>query len=288
MIEPHQAFKELRSTRNDVNQGSPDLARFMDEQLDKLEADYEALKKAAITQASEIEQTLGKALGYPWYKDDQVNFPGATEVNGVCVGDNVAESLAMEAANRLTDYEAAMAVVRWVKAEIKMQRDRGQMGTVGMLESLLEPMPAASGYTEEGEQLVAATATIERLTGGINNLTDALELIPCPNDKLYPNGGNPCACQVFPKERVRHALDAILQAGLALRAAEWAASTRSATDGYSSNYACCPSCGGMKDTALFGYTPGEHRGGCEIASALADPTLAAILKEHDEVERSVK
>ena len=141
---------------------------------------------------------------------------------------------------------------------------------------------------QDGAVVVAATATIERLTSGINNLTDALELIPCPNDKLYPNGGNPCACQVFPKERVRHALDAILQAGLALRAAEWAASTRSATDGYSSNYACCPSCGGMKDTALFGYTPGEHRGGCEIASALADPTLAAILKEHDEVERSVK
>ena len=47
------------------------------------------------------EQELGKALGYPWYKDDQKNFPGATEHDGVCIGDSVAESIIAEAANRL-------------------------------------------------------------------------------------------------------------------------------------------------------------------------------------------
>jgi hypothetical protein len=47
----------------------------------------------------EIEQILGKALGYPWYKDDPKNFPNATEADGVCVGENTAWSLAMEAAD---------------------------------------------------------------------------------------------------------------------------------------------------------------------------------------------
>ncbi len=49
----------------------------------------------------EVEQTLGQALGYPWYKDDQKNFPGATEADGVCTGDHVVETIAAEAANRI-------------------------------------------------------------------------------------------------------------------------------------------------------------------------------------------
>ena len=53
----------------------------------------------------EVCQTLGKALGYPWYKDDQKNFPGATERDGVCVGEHVAESIAMEAAQRIKTLE---------------------------------------------------------------------------------------------------------------------------------------------------------------------------------------
>lgn len=56
------------------------------------------LRDAIVRQNDEVTQTLAQAIGYPWYKDDQENFPGATEANGVCVGDHVAESLAMEAA----------------------------------------------------------------------------------------------------------------------------------------------------------------------------------------------
>ena len=52
----------------------------------------------------EIEQILGKALGYPWYKDDQKNFPGATEKDGVCVGEHTAVTLAMEAADKLDSF----------------------------------------------------------------------------------------------------------------------------------------------------------------------------------------
>ena len=52
----------------------------------------------------EIEQILGKALGYPWYKDDQKNFPGATEEDGVCTGEHTPVTLAMEAANKLNSF----------------------------------------------------------------------------------------------------------------------------------------------------------------------------------------
>jgi hypothetical protein len=53
----------------------------------------------------QIEQILGKALGYPRYKDDPKNFPNATEADGVCVAPNTAASLAMEAADRIKNLE---------------------------------------------------------------------------------------------------------------------------------------------------------------------------------------
>lgn len=54
---------------------------------------------------NDVEQTCGKALDYPRYCDDQANFPGATEADGVCVGDHVAASIAAELANRYRDMK---------------------------------------------------------------------------------------------------------------------------------------------------------------------------------------
>lgn len=64
-------------------------------------AECERLRNACAKSNDEIGQVLAKALGYHWFKDDQKNFPGATEENGVCIGDHVAESLADEAAKGL-------------------------------------------------------------------------------------------------------------------------------------------------------------------------------------------
>jgi hypothetical protein len=44
------------------------------------------------------EQIAGQALGYPWFKDDQVNFPGSTEEAGVCIGDHVGDTIVEELA----------------------------------------------------------------------------------------------------------------------------------------------------------------------------------------------
>ena len=63
------------------------------------------LKKAASAQAHEIEQALGRALHYPNLKDDPKNFPGVTE-DYFCVGEHVPETLAIEAARRITELEA--------------------------------------------------------------------------------------------------------------------------------------------------------------------------------------
>ncbi len=84
---------------------------------DSLEQECDQLRQRANATENEVCQILGKALGYPWYKDDPENFPEATEADGVCVGDHTAASLAAEAAQRLAEMEA-------VVAELKNQRER--------------------------------------------------------------------------------------------------------------------------------------------------------------------
>jgi hypothetical protein len=85
------------------------------------------IKDACTRQNDEICQTLGKALGYPWYKDDQKNFPGATEANGVCVGEHVAESLAMEAARELA---AAHREITTLKEDLEFARHDAETGHI--------------------------------------------------------------------------------------------------------------------------------------------------------------
>ena len=68
------------------------------ERIKRLETGYSKMNE-------EVCQVLGKALGYPWFKDDPKNFPNATEANGVCVGEHVAESLADAAAARIKELE---------------------------------------------------------------------------------------------------------------------------------------------------------------------------------------
>lgn len=55
-----------------------------------------------------IENILGRALRYPRYCDDQKNFPGTTDADGVCVGEHVPETLAAEAAAKIADMEKGL------------------------------------------------------------------------------------------------------------------------------------------------------------------------------------
>lgn len=67
--------------------------------ITKRDAGFFALVYAELQ--DEVQQELGKALNYPWFKDDPKNFPGADEDDGVCVGDHVAETIVVEAATRI-------------------------------------------------------------------------------------------------------------------------------------------------------------------------------------------
>lgn len=85
------------------------------EKIKALEEEVERLRPAMESQNDEITQWLGKALGYPWYKDDPANFPGATEADGVCVGEHIAETIAHEAASRIAMLQTELAKApRWV------------------------------------------------------------------------------------------------------------------------------------------------------------------------------
>lgn len=55
-----------------------------------------------------IENTAGEALGYPAYVDDQVNFPGATKDDGVCIGEHVTETIVAELADAYKYLQAQL------------------------------------------------------------------------------------------------------------------------------------------------------------------------------------
>jgi chaperonin cofactor prefoldin len=59
---------------------------------------------AMLREFKEIEQILGKALHFPWFKDDPVNFPNATEKDGVVVAGPTWE-LAMHTADKIKKLE---------------------------------------------------------------------------------------------------------------------------------------------------------------------------------------
>lgn len=63
-----------------------------------LVSDLERKFDGAIQELREVEQILGEALGYPRYMDDQKNFPGASEEDGVCVGEMTPALLAKQLA----------------------------------------------------------------------------------------------------------------------------------------------------------------------------------------------
>jgi len=90
---------EIQSDDGVANAALHEAALRLEQLSEKVKRLYEGILK----QNQEIEQTCGKVLGYPWFKDDQKNFPGATEKDGVCVGDHVAETIVSELAKRHTE-----------------------------------------------------------------------------------------------------------------------------------------------------------------------------------------
>ena len=97
--------------------------------IDEAIAKIEKVVRAAQQELDLVEQHLGKALVFPWYKDDQKNFPGATSEHGVCVGDHVPETLAISASRRITELEALIADIAKQKttSELVNVEDQGDI-----------------------------------------------------------------------------------------------------------------------------------------------------------------
>lgn len=88
--------------------GADAIATLMSE-VKRLKEEDARLRKAWARDNNEIQQVLGRALGYSRYCDDQKSFPGATDADGVCVGDHVAASLVDEAAKRIVTLMGQLA-----------------------------------------------------------------------------------------------------------------------------------------------------------------------------------
>lgn len=91
-----------------ANNALVDRVRAAERRALDAERELTRLRRAFAEEADDVEQALGKALGYPWYKDDPANFPDATEADGVCVGEHVPGSIAREAASRIGELHAAV------------------------------------------------------------------------------------------------------------------------------------------------------------------------------------
>lgn len=101
---------EIQSDDGVANAAIHEAALRLEQLSEKIKRLYDSILK----NNQEIEQDCGKVLGYPWFKDDQKNFPGATEKDGVCVGDHVAETIVSELAKRHTE---ALARIKRLEEE---------------------------------------------------------------------------------------------------------------------------------------------------------------------------
>ena len=102
-------------------------------------SEYKSLRKAlddghnfrveALRSFHRIEQTLGKVLDCPWYKDDKKNFSDATEADGVCIGDHTAETIVIEAAEKIVDLKEKLRLaeeeIESLKYELRNECDEG-------------------------------------------------------------------------------------------------------------------------------------------------------------------
>jgi hypothetical protein len=86
-----------------IDQLLKDYARIIDEQQEEIASLNKRVVKM-LKEFQEIEQILGKALNYPWFKDDQETFPNATEADGV-VSTGPTWLVATEAADKIKELQ---------------------------------------------------------------------------------------------------------------------------------------------------------------------------------------
>ncbi len=139
------------------------------------DAEIARLRDACVRQAREVEQTLGRALGFPRYADDPANFPEvAPDDPRVFVGEYVAETLARMAADRIRSLDHDTKNERPMLTEGDLENIRAAFGN--WREHTSYAIHGRSAYADVGtllEHVAAQNTEIERLTGRLHNVEHA-------------------------------------------------------------------------------------------------------------------
>lgn len=127
-----------------------------------------------------VEQIAGQALGYPWFKDDQKNFPGATEADGVCIGEHVAGTIVQELASKLATLQAQLRQVEGERDEAKGNYDRACMTIASMHSAAVGTVGNGPkrGVVEDVEDLRTAYTTLRQLMEVHTKQLTELTIIP--------------------------------------------------------------------------------------------------------------
>ena len=142
----------------------------LDAKITEQAAEIKKLEDIGCKTDGEIEQILAQAIGgFPWYKDDQKNFPNSTEKDGVCVGDHTPVTLAMTAAKVIVKQEAEIKRLKGIA--IKVVEDEPEFPSE-MPDALWLQMQLLHGkedYTQLMRNVVSLTKTciIKRLQAAL-------------------------------------------------------------------------------------------------------------------------
>jgi len=150
MTENEELIIELRA-ENPWDWGGNSRARAADA-LSTLTAENERLKFLVKGYETELEltgQAAGKALGYPWFKDDPDNFPDATEADGVCIGEHTSLTIVEELAAQNERLRGAMTDPNVV--HLNMLRG-----------GIAKPTPAQIGHLYRGNEAAEVVAEVMR------------------------------------------------------------------------------------------------------------------------------
>jgi hypothetical protein len=118
-----QALTDLQADLEAVATGGDDyMVRWAQEEARAEETEQRYGLSRKVIDA--CQQLAGKALGYPWFKDDPKNFPEATEADGVCIGEHADDTIVEELAKRYSELEAENARLREAAETLLAYRKR--------------------------------------------------------------------------------------------------------------------------------------------------------------------
>lgn len=140
----------------ETNPVGPAVEKYLGQQLaaerqraEAAEAEIKRIQDVYVAGDHEVEQILGRVLGYPRYCDDQDNFPGALFEDGVCVGEHVPATLAAEAAAALATARTRIAEL--AEALSRVRRHLVDAHSDGRCEPFIKAALARSVGGDRGE-----------------------------------------------------------------------------------------------------------------------------------------